>query len=166
MRFQRFTMLVVLLAPLLGATLQGCSTPGVGDPCLPEQIPATGFDESEAYVESSSVQCETRVCLVYHLNGVPSDSKSNLCPTAPPCDPANKNCVAPPTCAPQTCPSNESAGNCVNNRVYCSCRCDAGKNSGFAACQCPDGFSCQEVLAQGGPGVRGSYCIRSGTAHQ
>jgi hypothetical protein len=154
-RFQRFTMLVVLLAPLLGATLQGCSTPGVGDPCLPEQIPATGFDDSEAYIESSSVQCETRVCLVYHLKG---DPRPGCTPsTAPACDPANKNCIDPPTCAPQTE---------VEKFVYCSCRCNAGKNSGFAACQCPTGFSCQEVLTQGGPGVRGSYCIRKGTATQ
>src|SRR4051812_7110989 len=122
-----------MLAPLWGTTLQGCSTPGVGDPCLPEQTPATGFQDSESYIESSSVQCETRVCIVYHLKG---DPRPGCVPsTAPPCDPANKNCIDPPTCAPQTCPDNDPAGNCVNNRVYCSCRCDAG-NTGFAACQC------------------------------
>jgi hypothetical protein len=155
-RFYRFAALAALL--LTG--LQACSTPGVGDPCLPEQIPSTGFSDSEAYIESSSVQCETRVCLVYHLKG---DPRPGCVPsTAPPCAPSDPTCVEPPTCAP-ACPKGASGSeNCVENRVYCSCRCDAG-DTGFAACECPQGFECEEVLTQGGPGVRGHYCIRKGT---
>jgi len=50
----------------------GCSTTGVGDPCVPEQEydPAfVGFDAREVNVESKSFQCETRLCLVNHFQG-------------------------------------------------------------------------------------------------
>jgi hypothetical protein len=147
----RFATLAVLLIGFGAGFTQGCSTPGVGDPCLPEQIPATGFEDSEAYIESSSVQCETRVCLVYHLKGDPRPTCQPS--SAPACAPNDKNCVDPPTCA---------TPNDVEKYVYCSCRCDSA-GTGFAACECPDGFECKEVLSQGGPGVRGSYCIRKGT---
>ena len=94
-----------------------------------EQIPESGFDPFEAYIESSSVQCETRVCMVYHYEG---DPKANA----------------------------DSAE--VDDRVYCTCRCNSA-DTGFSECDCPDGFSCVDVLEQGGPGVRGGYCVRNGT---
>ena len=126
----------LFVAPLLFALLHGCSTPAVGAPCLPEQIPEDGFDKREAYIESSSVQCETRVCMVYRLNGDPTEG-----------------CVATET---KMCPTPKE----VESSVYCTCRCDSG-NTGFAECECPDGFSCVEVLSKGGPGVRGGYCVRN-----
>jgi hypothetical protein len=141
-------LLFVSLA-LLFSSVTGCSTPAVGDPCLPEQVPETGFDDSEAYVESSSVQCETRVCIVYHLGGDPRDG-----------------CVeTPSTCVPDDdtmCPETTRCASPteIDERVYCTCRCDSG-NTGFAECECPDGFSCVDVLEQGGPGVRGGYCVRN-----
>lgn len=117
----------------------GCGEPAVGDPCLPEQIPEGGFDPSEAYIESSSVQCETRVCMVWKLEGAPQGT---------------------PTCMqdPTKCASEQD----VNDRVYCTCRCDAG-NSRFASCTCPSGYTCAPVLEQGSEGVRGSYCVLSKT---
>jgi hypothetical protein len=119
----------------------GCATPPVGAPCLPEQIPESGFSAKEAYIESSSVQCETRVCLVYQLAGDPRD-----------------------TCVPSTEPERICAEKSeVAERVYCTCRCDS-KGSGFGECECPSGFSCVEVLSQGDRGVRGSYCVKSDTA--
>ena len=54
---------------LLGAA---CSETGVGDACVPEQVPAGGFLDSETYLETSSVQCATRVCLVRGLSGDPN----------------------------------------------------------------------------------------------
>ena len=126
----------LLAAPLLLACLQACATPAVGAPCLPEQIPESGFDPREAYIESSSVQCETRVCMVYRLDGDPQKG-----------------------CAPtdmKKCPDKTE----VERSVYCTCRCDSG-STGFAECECPDGFSCVEVLNKGGPGVRGGYCVRN-----
>lgn len=116
-----------------------CGAPGVGDPCIPEQIPDNGFDKSEAYIESSSVQCQTRVCMVYHLEGAPPESL---------------NCMR----RPETCAKMAD----VNDLVYCTCRCDSG-NARFASCTCPSGYVCTPVLEQGSEGVRGSYCVLSTT---
>jgi hypothetical protein len=135
--------------------LMGCSTPAVGAPCLPEQVPSTGFDPSEAYIESSSVQCETRVCLVYQLSGDPRLDSCKPAGSVPPCTEMDK-AKCPPVGA--TCADKTE----TERRVYCSCRCDAG-DTGFAECACPDGFKCHKILEQGGPGVRGSYCVRAGT---
>lgn len=142
----------LLLAPwLLIALMSGCASPKVGAPCLPEQVPDTGFAESESYVESSSVQCETRVCLVFHLAGDPEEGcVEKICN-----DPKDKNCVA------KKCASADE----VANRVYCTCRCDA-MGSGFDECECPSDYSCTLVLEQGGPGVRGKYCVKSSTSNQ
>ena len=124
-----------MFVALLG--FAGCATPAVGDPCLPEQVPEGGFQQTEAYIESSSVQCQTRVCMVYKLEGAPEGT-----PT----------CVADRT----KCATAEQ----VDKAVYCTCRCDAG-NSRFANCTCPSGYTCTPVLEQGSEGVRGSYCVKS-----
>ena len=147
---------LLLVSLCLAAFATGCATPAVGDPCLPEQVPEDGFDDSEAYVESSSVQCETRVCIVYHLGGDPREDCPQRAGSA--CMPTDEN------------PCDEEAVVCaspqmVEERVYCTCRCDSG-NTGFAECECPDGFSCVDVLEQGGPGVRGGYCVRNGSVAQ
>jgi hypothetical protein len=135
----------------------GCTTPAVGAPCLPEQVPDQGFSDSEAYIESSSVQCETRVCLVYKLAGDPRVETCKPASSVPECTEADKKANK---CAPSgaTCAVEEE----INQRVYCSCRCDAG-DTGFAECECPEGFSCETILERGGPGVRGKYCVRNGT---
>lgn len=130
---------VALLVSLLSLT--GCSTPGVGDPCVPEQIPAGGFDQTEAYIESSSVQCETRVCMVWHLQGTPDG--------APGCNLPGSNCVTEDETKPLW---------------YCTCRCDSG-DSRFAACTCPSDYTCTSVLEQGSEGVRGSYCVHNNTVN-
>ena len=124
-------------AALLG--FGACGAPAVGDPCLPEQVPDDGFEISEAYIESSSVQCQTRVCMVWKLQGAPLGSA--------PCVSGRATCA-------------EQAD--VDKKVYCTCRCDAG-NSRFAECTCPSGYTCTPVLEQGSEGVRGSYCVLSET---
>ncbi len=124
---------------LVGACLVGCEAPGVGDPCEPEQVPTTGFVATEAYLETSSVQCRTRVCMVYKLEGDPRDS-----------------CQAG---GMQVCSSDEE----VAQRVYCTCRCRAPSSSTAPTCECPDGFSCVDLLELGGDGIRGGYCVKSST---
>jgi hypothetical protein len=146
--------LLILGSALLTALLAACSTPAVGAPCLPEQVPATGFDDREAYIESSSVQCQTRVCMVYKLRGDPR-TDCNPTPTTAACDP-----MKDPKCIPAVqCATKDQ----VADRVYCTCRCKAPANTAFANCTCPDGFSCVDVLDQGDPGVRGSYCVKNKT---
>ena len=116
-----------------------CADTGVGESCVPEQVPAGGFLPSETYLETSSVQCATRVCLVRELES--GGDPNNICETSD-----------EPGCVPQ-CEVDQS--------IYCSCRCDAPAGSGLPTCECPSGFSCEEVLETGGDGLRGSYCVRS-----
>jgi len=122
----------------LGAA--GCASSGVGDPCVPEQVPEGGFLASETYLETSSVQCATRLCLVRELAGDPN----------------------------QICTGEDDSNECVSEneierKVYCSCRCAAPEGSGVPTCGCPGGFLCEEILETGGDGLRGSYCVRDPT---
>jgi hypothetical protein len=146
----------ITLVALFTVAFSGCATPAVGAPCLPEQVPSGGFDVSEAYIESSSVQCETRVCMVYHLEGAPVGT-AKCVPKAQvvACAANDKNCIPQIVCAEEVE---------VNRRVYCTCRCESG-NPKFASCTCPSGYSCRSVLEQGSVGVRGSYCVRSDSAN-
>jgi hypothetical protein len=121
----------------------GCSNSAVGAACSPEQVPAGGFLASETYLETSSVQCATRVCLVRNLQGDPNNLLEDDCPRG------EETCV----------PAAE-----VDSKVYCSCRCGAPAGSGLPTCSCPDGFFCDEVLETGGDGLRGSYCVRNPVA--
>lgn len=133
--------LVGASACTLGVLSSGCQARGIGDPCIPEAIPTSGFTSSEAYVETSSVQCRTRVCLVYRLAGNPEQiTGTDSCP------------AGSETCVPQAE---------VDERVFCSCRCSAsGGDTNLPLCDCTEGFHCVDLLTQGGAGVRGGYCIR------
>lgn len=128
-----------LLAVATLATVVGCTGSPIGDPCIPESIPEGGFDPREIYLETSSVQCRTRVCMVYRLSGDPE----NVCD-------ATGN---PAGCISQTT---------LNNQVYCSCRCSVGEGgeANTPLCACGDGFTCQDdVVTTGGVGVTGGYCV-------
>jgi len=123
-----------------------CANDGVGDPCIPESIPCEGsecgFGSQESYIESSSVQCRTRVCIVHKLDR--GDGKV--------ADP-RENCT------------NSDSPNCVTDSqlsqsVYCTCRCRDGNKKKVEGCECSDGYKCEEILSRGGDGVRGSYCVK------
>lgn len=129
-----------LMNLVLAASLFGCTSIGVGDPCRPESVPADGFQDSEAYLETSSVQCRTRVCIVNHLQGNPNHVCAN-----DGSDPAD--CVQAAT---------------LDERVYCTCRCD-GPPGTAEFCECAEGFVCDPVIKNGGAGIQGSYCVRAGT---
>jgi len=153
MTIERFELKALpLITAVVLAGLVGCGEPPVGDPCLPEKVPPDGFNKAESYIESSSVQCETRVCMVYKLRGNPNPDT---------CIPVTEGSCTDPEmaniCKQKQCADREL----VKDHVYCTCRCKA--EAGFAECECPDGFSCEELLEGGGPGVKGSYCVRSHT---
>jgi hypothetical protein len=118
-------------------------TVGVGDRCIPEWVPVDGFRSSESYIETSSVQCATRACLVYRLDGHPERIVgTDACPAGP----ASSSCVE----------ARE-----VEARVFCSCRCSVPDGTPDAPlCTCGDGFHCVELLGSGSASVRGSYCLR------
>jgi hypothetical protein len=135
------------IALAIGAV--GCTDEGVGDPCIPETIPCStdgkscGYKRSESYIEATSVQCRTRLCIVHQL-----DNQSETIPSDP----------------RVTCDSKGDPEGCVPeeellNKVYCTCRCDGPKTS-LEFCDCPDGFDCEPILNLGGPGIQGSYCVR------
>ena len=132
---QSLTVLAVALAALTAA---GCQVEAVGDPCTPENVPVGGFLMGEAYLETSSVQCRTRVCIVNDLQG----------------DPTRVGCTE------AGCVSQED----VDLSVYCTCRCD-GPAGSADFCQCPDEIDgvpveCKQVLSSGGVGIVGSYCVK------
>lgn len=138
----------------LGLGAIGCADEGIGDPCIPETIPCNadgtncGYKASEAYLEASSVQCRSRLCIVYKLDNqtsgmVPSDPRQ-LC----------------------TGKGNDKTGCLTNSQlldsVYCTCRCGSGggATTNQELCKCSDGFECRPVLTLGGPGIVGDYCVR------
>ncbi len=146
-----FGLLAALaVGALLALGAVGCSPSGLGDPCTPEAIPSGGFSPREVYVESGSVQCRTRTCMVYHLNGNPECTPncrecggggSDVCP----------RCTgAPASCVTVGSPMLENS----DERVFCSCRCSAGGNPSLPLCQCTTGFRC---VPDDDPG--GGHCV-------
>ncbi len=118
----------------------GCTGSPIGDPCVPESVPAGGYDMREIYIETSSVQCRTRTCMVYQLQGNPEEL----------CDEDGAD--------PETCAARED----VDTQIFCSCRCSvaAGGQANTPLCNCGDGFTCiDDIVTTGGEGVRGGYCV-------
>lgn len=133
--------------------LTGCADAPVGDPCIPEATPTGGFLQGEAYLETSSVQCRTRVCMVYMAGqGAPA----TLDPST-----SREQCETAMTGADCSgFPSEEQ----IEERVYCTCRCQAPAGSDTPTCSCGSGFTCvEDLLVLGGEGIRGGYCVRDTT---
>lgn len=85
---------VLLLGAAIVATIAaGCAESGVGDPCVPVHPPYTGganehpcpaggpdagcFVGGEVYIETRSLQCRTRVCMVYHWDEFAAPEERN-----------------------------------------------------------------------------------------
>jgi hypothetical protein len=131
------TAKAALLAACFGVLplASGCAAVGVGDPCIPEAIPGDGFQISEVYVETSAVQCRTRVCVVYHLDGDPENVTSAGC------------LGGATTCVEDMIPLTPGTriGDNDINRVFCSCRCRAGEgNPNLPICACGGGYHCAD----------------------
>ena len=148
-----FRRLFCVLAFSALLPLGGCADAPVGDPCVPENTPAGGFLRGEAYLETSSVQCRTRVCMVYMAGeGAPS----SLDPST-----SREQCQTGGGADCSGFPSEEE----IEERVYCTCRCQAPEGSGTPTCNCGSGFTCvEDLLVLGGDGIRGGYCVRDSTA--
>lgn len=134
------------LSLLLGLAA-ACSDEGVGDPCTPEAIPVKngmfGFEASENYVESSSVQCRSRLCIVNRLDNGTAGTI-----------PADPRVVCEQTNGQQGCVTAQQ----LQDSVFCTCKCGGPKTS--EQCDCPEPYECKEILTLGGDGIKGSYCVR------
>jgi hypothetical protein len=167
----------------------GCQSTGIGDPCTPEKEydpTFAGFVEQEVSTEGESFQCMTRLCLVNHFQGratCPYGQNSMGNPNPP----AAMNCQTPgihtnvtgPVKADGKTPVDPAVGATVkpqclertkDQTVYCSCRCADinGTQNGGNFCNCPDGFTCTQLVsslsAASDQGLTGAYCIKTGTA--
>lgn len=144
----------------------GCAPAGQGDPCTPEAIPGNGFVMNEVYVETSSVQCRTRVCMVYHLTGNPECTSGVTDACGQPPGPSNPCVVSSGTTMTNLCvevdnPMEVQIDANSPDRVFCTCRCSAGGNSSLPLCQCTEGFRC---VPDSDPG--GGYCVPNALAIQ
>jgi len=121
----------------------GCDSGNVGDPCTPDAEYSPDFapfSVREVYMESRSLQCATRLCLVNHFQGRVS------CPLGQTSsDDEERGCNVP---------GPDGAGDLLRvqgevpawdldrtaeRAVYCSCRCD-GPDPDGRYCECPSGF--------------------------
>ncbi len=136
MRFHRWLLCGLLL---VASWASACAPSGVGAPCVPEAIGAEGFNEREVTIETGSVQCRTRICMVFHLEGDPR----RIVGTAS-CPSGASRCVVDD-------PSGTSIGlpNSLD-RVFCTARCVEGGS------ECGEGFRC---VADGQLG--GGVCVPS-----
>jgi hypothetical protein len=153
---QRSAFICIAIALLM---LTACADEGVGDPCIPEKIPCSeingktvcGYTSTESYLESSSVQCRSRICIVHQLEGVNAKN---------PADPTKVQTAANPTapCTDGTCVTEQQ----LDQSVFCTCKCGGPKTS-LEFCKCPGGFTCAQIIQEGlgGVGVQGSYCVRT-----
>ncbi len=134
----------IVVIGLLGAT--GCATETVGDPCAPgrpgNQPCSPGradggagcFLGTEIYIETQSLECRSRICLVYRYNES-TDTNGAERPKHVYC---TCRCGVPPSLASTT--------------------------EASVLCQCPDTYSCISIAGeQYNEGVRGSYCVRTST---
>lgn len=155
MRNLLFSVLVLVVM------LAGCQASGVGDPCTPEQVPTDGFRSGEAYLETSSVQCRTRTCIVFGLDGDPNFPKTLGGAPNPECPSGTRQVTDPLTMEVVNviCPPEDQ----IDERVYCTCRCDAPADSNAPTCECDEGFKCEPILDEsfsGSEGFVGGYCVR------
>ena len=140
--------LIATIGVSILASIVGCGDPGVGDPCAPTRpgsqpcnpmatppVTTGCFQGTEIYLETQSLQCRSRICLVYRY----AEQSDNLGRERPRRVYCTCRCGVPASLASSTDQS--------------------------VLCTCPEGFICKTDLAgpQYNPGVQGSYCIRQGT---
>jgi hypothetical protein len=116
-------------------------TEPLGAPC---SLPQTEYFDSQAVIATNVDACGQGVCIAYHLEG---RTDVECTETSGP----DGSVSATPDCAsPRE----------IEQRMYCTCRCD-GPPGATDLCDCPDSFSCVDVVTPIVPSVAGSYCVRN-----
>jgi hypothetical protein len=138
----------------------GCSTTGIGDPCIPEAEYASdflGFSEQEVNVESKSFQCETRLCLVNHFRGRvscpygqattadranlgASSASSFTCSGTGAPNAQNTPCCLPgvdqPVLSDSDVQSNKGPGSASDSLVQANCTDRTADKAVYCSCRC------------------------------
>ncbi len=63
---QRFQSVALIFTVAVAMIATACTPTGIGDPCEPEVESEGGLGEDETVVETSSLQCRTRVCMSFN----------------------------------------------------------------------------------------------------
>ena len=153
----------LLLMLAVGSICSCGKSEGIGDPCIPEDEAKqdfSGYAMNEVSVESRSVQCESRLCLVNHFQGRVGCPKGQTDGTGACETPSGEQVTVQVKAWDMDRPATQT--------VYCSCRCD-GPEPDARYCDCPSGFSCTKLLDDLGLGaseLAGSYCIKDGSQFQ
>ena len=134
----------------------------------------SGFEclcPGEGGEECSKRICTTRVCHADNNCQVPlseevsaESQQGKAC-----CVPGTDTPIASPVCGQCEAGTKRDA----QAAVYCSCRCDVAEgeepDDNFNFCECPDGYSCEEIRKNVGLGdkqITGKYCILNGSKYQ
>jgi len=136
----------------------------------PESCPQVGDIKFDCECQNTS--CTTKVCKAHicHKEGScqrdsasPEDNKGKAC-----CVPGTDTPIAGPVCSQCA----ESTNRDAPDAVYCSCRCGVAEKEppdpDFHFCDCPSGFSCEEIRKNVGLGdkqITGKYCIKEKTKY-
>lgn len=122
-------------------------TEPIGAAC---SLAMTEYDDSQAIIATRSDDCGQGVCLAHHLHGRVGGECANA--TAPDASVGNASVRDGSACAD---PDQ------IAERMYCTCRCD-GPPGTADLCDCPDGFSCVDLVSALVPEAEGAYCVRNG----
>ena len=184
---------------LVGTTV-ACEPPGVGDPCTPEVRPPPdpdrpGYDQPWAYgevsVETRSLQCRTRTCMVYHFfpsgtdvgepdwriaAGNPGHAWPVVGDPQAPCRTIDTEKFVKHFCRATRDPIDGHLEPDMDVPMehpdwYCNFDmslvnasrpfCTLKCGGAGRTFECPSGYACREVVKLGPEGMRGSYCVPS-----
>lgn len=147
----RLALLAVLSIGTIATLPLACEASGVGDPCVldDEYRPDfAGFTLSQDFLETPSLGCRTRVCLINHMQGRVTCPLGQPAPT--PCDPAAAECASGEKCVESAVSAAECTkdSECVSgscNKAGKFCECDPNDS---ATCPSGEGWRCEEKSKQ------------------
>jgi hypothetical protein len=179
----------LLAATALFAVVAACEPPGVGDPCTPEVRPPddSAWAYGEVSVETRSLQCRTRTCMVYHFfpaGREPGEPNWLVRANWPLDGTAEAPCRPPSTTedfVKHFCKTKRDPLTGLNatdydvplspetENWYCNFDmtlvnasqpfCTLKCGGAGRTFECPEGYLCREVVRLGPEGMRGSYCV-------